>query len=180
MAQLRHDSPSCEMSQVNDAGRTSAPDEDILPAAIGQSRVEDAVQRCRANGWRLTPIRRRTLELVSLSARPFKAYELLDRIGDEHVIASPMRVYRALEFLTGHGFVRHLKTINAFIWCASPQFMNDIPFVICDHCESAVALFDQDVCAMIVERAAWQGFEADLSTMELHGLCSICAEKNIR
>ena len=82
MADHRHDPPSGKMSPMNAVGRVAAPGDDELSERAWQSRIANAVERCRANGWRLTPIRQRTLELVSRSTRVFKAYELLDRIGD--------------------------------------------------------------------------------------------------
>ena len=162
---------------MNAVGRVAAPGDDELSERAWQSRIANAVERCRANGWRLTPIRQRTLELVCRSTRVFKAYELLDRIGDAQVIASPMRVYRALEFLTRHGFVRHLKTINAFIWCDGPQQVAGFPFLICDHCESATALSDPDAGTQIIERASRYGFTVNPGTMELRGICRECTQR---
>lgn len=146
----------------------------MLPAS--QARLERAIERCRFNGWRLTPIRRRALESLCRANAPLKAYELIDRIGDDNRIASPMRVYRALDFLTGHGFVRHLKSINAFVWCDFAQEIRDVPFLICDRCGTTLPLTDPTLRRLLSERTEMRGFRADLETMELHGLCRACAE----
>jgi Fur family transcriptional regulator, zinc uptake regulator len=140
-----------------------------------QSQITIAMERCRANGWKLTPIRRRALMLMCQSDRPLGAYELLDRVGDGKTIPSPMRVYRALEFLTRHGFVRHLKSINAFVWCQQDHDVKDRPFLICDRCETAIPLTDTHAVELIRKSAARCGFKANIRTIEIRGLCSRCS-----
>lgn len=145
-----------------------------------QRSVDDAVKRCHENGWRLTPIRRRAVELMCLSKHPVRAYELLHAIAGEQNVAQPMRIYRALEFLTKKHFVRHLKSINAFVWCTSPEEASDAPFFICSECGVAAPISAPDVTALLVKRAGEQGLQADPGTMEIHGLCGTCSGESRR
>ena len=145
---------------------------------IGRSEFDRATERCRANGWRLTPIRRHVMEQICGTHRTLRAYELTEWIGDDHRVAAPTRVYRALEFLTEHGFVRHLKSIGAFVWCGHRQGAQDAPYLICDRCGSAAALTDPAAQQSIREGISRLGFSVDLRTMELHGLCGDCSAQN--
>lgn len=137
--------------------------------------IDEAIKRCEENRWRLTPIRLRAIELMCQSERPLKAYELLHVVSGDQRTASPMRVYRALDFLTTKHFVRHLKSINAFVWCASQDDAREAPFFICDQCGTAKPLSSPDVGALLRKRAAEQGFQAEPGTMEIHGLCEVCS-----
>ena len=51
--------------------------------------LEAAERSCQAHGARLTPIRRRILELVWASHEPVGAYGLLDRLAAEGVKSVP-------------------------------------------------------------------------------------------
>ena len=62
-----------------------------------------AERACAASGKRLTPLRRRVLELIWNSHLPVKAYELLSQLAQERAQAAPPTVYRALEFLQDQG-----------------------------------------------------------------------------
>src|SRR5690348_8510067 len=59
---------------------------------------------CELRGLRLTPLRLRVLELIAAESKPVKAYDLLDRLKDEHSGAAPPTIYRALDFLLEHRF----------------------------------------------------------------------------
>ena len=65
-----------------------------------------AAEICSERGGRLTPIRRRVLELVWGEHKPVGAYDILASLGAEDGrAAAPPTVYRALEFLMEHGLV---------------------------------------------------------------------------
>ena len=63
---------------------------------------------CEQRGRRLTPIRRKVLELLLRHGRSLKAYELLDAMREVHPGAAPPTVYRALDFLMDEGLVHRL------------------------------------------------------------------------
>ena len=90
-----------------------------------QGCVADALARaedvCRQRGARLTPLRRRVLELVWDSHRAVKAYDLLAALGETAGAAKPPTVYRTLEFLMEHGLVHRIDSLNAFVGCPQPR-----------------------------------------------------------
>ncbi len=59
-----------------------------------RTALEIAERRCREQGVRLTPLRRRILELIWADHRAVKAYDLLDRLRSEQPVAKPATVYR--------------------------------------------------------------------------------------
>lgn len=141
------------------------------------SYVEAVEGACRERGLRLTPLRREVLELMAGSGKPVKAYDLLDQLRDTHGSAAPPTVYRALDFLLGQGFIHKLESINAFVWCPHPTDDHQVPFLICDECESAVEVCDDQVATLIVTQARRMGFRPRAQTLEVHGVCERCRKR---
>src|SRR3546814_3345406 len=73
------------------------------------SCMTDALHRveahCAVTGAKLTPIRRRVLDLIWQSHRPAGAHDLLALMGGEGPKVAPPTVYRALDFLVEPGLV---------------------------------------------------------------------------
>ena len=138
--------------------------------------VDAVAEACRARGLRLTPLRLRVLELIAEEAKPVKAYDLLDRLKDEHSGAAPPTVYRTLDFLLEHRFIHKLESINAFVGCHHPSEAHQVPFLICDRCANAIEICDDGVSRLVNQQARERGFTARAQTLEVHGLCSECAK----
>jgi Fur family zinc uptake transcriptional regulator len=140
---------------------------------------------CQERGLRLTPIRARVLGFVAEAGKPVKAYDLLERIrlgnssdSEGAGAAAPPTVYRALDFLLANGFIHKLESVNAFVACHHPSTaQHSVPFLICDHCHSAVELEDKAVVAALDERARALGFVPQAQTLEVHGLCARCSRE---
>ena len=131
---------------------------------------------CELRGLRLTPLRLRVLELIAEEPKPVKAYELLDRLKDEHSGAAPPTVYRALDFLLEHRFIHKLESINAFVGCHHPSEAHQVPFLICDVCANAVEVCDERVSKLLNEQARERGFRPRAQTLEVHGVCARCRD----
>lgn len=137
--------------------------------------VREVEHECSARSLRLTPLRREVLELVAKARRPVKAYDLLESLRDRHAGAAPPTVYRALDFLLENGFIHKLESINAFVFCQHPAEAHQVPFLICDVCESATEVCDEGAIAHLIERQAHDfGFRAKAQTLEVHGVCRRC------
>jgi len=137
--------------------------------------VREVERECNARSLRLTPLRREVLELVAKARRPVKAYDLLESLRDRHAGAAPPTVYRALDFLLENGFIHKLESINAFVFCQHPAEAHQVPFLICDVCESATEVCDEGAIAHLIERQAHGfGFRAKAQTLEVHGVCRRC------
>jgi len=130
---------------------------------------------CRQRGVRLTPTRRRVLELVWDSHQPVLAYDLLARLRRQQPRAAPPTVYRALEFLRAQGLVHRIESLNAYYGCAAPERPHSGQFLICSACNAVAELDDGGIRALIDERARAAGFRADSQTVEIRGRCPDCA-----
>lgn len=133
-----------------------------------------AEARCRADGVRLTPLRRRVLELVWSSHGPVKAYDLLDRLRADRGRVAPPTVYRALEFLCRRGLVHRLESLQAYVGCGAPERLHSGQFLICEVCGTVAEIDDRVLSRRLTREAAALGFEATGQTVEVRGRCRRC------
>ncbi|HET8942417.1 MAG TPA: transcriptional repressor [Rudaea sp.] len=136
--------------------------------------VREVAAACDERGLRLTEIRGQVLELIADSRKPVKAYDLLDRLKDARSNAAPPTVYRALDFLLDNGFIHKLQSINAYVSCHHPSVVHQVPFLICDVCESATEICDERVSGLLNDQARGLGFRPRAQTLEVHGVCKNC------
>ena len=158
-------------------GRASAADHDH-EACVSRALAAAAVL-CRRRGARLTPLRRRVLELVWLSHRPAGAYELLARLGPRRA-AKPPTIYRALDFLVTQGLVHRVNSRNAFVGCAEPGHTAAAEILICAECGSASEIADGRVARAVRHGAARIGFEVGGHITEAVGRCRACRAEQPR
>lgn len=143
-----------------------------------QSCVEDALARatqvCEERRVRLTPLRRRVLEIVWGSHKPVGAYEILNVLNGERGGGAPPTVYRALEFLLENGLIHRIESLNAFVGCAKPGTDHPWQILICRGCGRAAEISDDDLAAAVSNAAERAGFTIQRRTIELAGLCPAC------
>ncbi|MDT0618812.1 transcriptional repressor [Salinisphaera sp. P385] len=144
-------------------------------AACVNAALDHADRLCAERGLRLTPIRRRVLELVWSNHKPSKAYDLLNRIRDEHHAAAPPTVYRALDFLLDAGLVHRIESLNAFVGCDGDHGRAPPKFLICQACDHVAELAGGHVDEAIDRATEAVGFQVQGSVVELRGLCAGCA-----
>ena len=144
-----------------------------------QGCIADALARaeavCRERGARLTPLRRRVLELVWGSHRAVKAYDLLAALGEGHGAAKPPTVYRTLEFLMELGLVHRIDSLNAFVGCPQPDRRHSAQFLICGGCGEVSEMNAPSIDRAVADQAADSGFALSRQIIELHGKCPHCA-----
>ena len=137
--------------------------------------LDQARNRLAENGARLTPVRRRTLEILLESHRAMGAYEVLDRLAAEGFGRQPPVAYRALEFLVEHGLAHRLQRLNAFAACLHPGHDHAPAFLICRSCDMLAELPAAPVRDALTALAAENGFQVERVTIEALGLCPACA-----
>lgn len=142
--------------------------------ACVNAALRQAEQFCARRGLRLTPIRRRVLELVWQSHRPSGAYELLEQLAAEGHKPSPPTVYRALDFLLENALVHRVSSRNAFVGCTHPGDNHMAQIFICDRCGIAVEQADASLNRHIRHNAQDLRFKIRTQTVELAGLCPLC------
>ncbi|WP_308915850.1 transcriptional repressor [Jannaschia sp. LMIT008] len=143
-------------------------------AACIADAIAAAERRCAEAGLRLTPIRRRVLELLLREHRAMGAYDVLDRLREEGLGSQPPTAYRALDFLVAHGFAHRVERLNAFVACARPGLAHSPAFLICRACDQ-VAEADAGTVGDLLDGGP-PGFAADSAVVEVAGLCRDCRE----
>lgn len=159
--------------------RDAFQDEDHNHRACMRDALAKAEALCAARGLRLTPLRRRVLELVWESHKPQGAYDLLDKLDGPGGAGAkaPPTIYRALEWLQAQGFVHRIESLNAFIGCPMPEQPDgghSGQFFICADCGTAAEIRDSGVEAAIREQARKLGFAVEEQTVEIRGRCPSC------
>ncbi len=131
---------------------------------------------CLENKCRLTPIRKKVLELIWRSHKPIKAYDLLAQLSSEDFIEKPPTVYRALDFLIENKLIHRIESQNAFIGCNTNHDTSDSKFLICDSCNEVEELSEPKIQKTLDEISKKQGFTPSLVNVEVHGTCAQCAQ----
>ncbi len=173
--------------------------------ACVRGALATAARLCAARGARLTPLRRRVLELVWRGHAPVGAYDLLARLSNsrgsanskgtansrgtagergtarETRPAAPPTVYRALKFLLAQGLIHRIESLNAYVGCMNPtghpEGAHGGQFLICGDCGAAAEVHDPRVDAAVARRARELGFAVRRKTIEVEGVCPPCQRR---
>ena len=141
-------------------------------------QIESALSRaqliCTREGARLTPVRRRVLELILSSDQPAGAYALLAELQGGRGKLGPPTVYRALEFLLAHKLIHRVETSSAFIACGDVEHPHESQFMICDDCGATEELRDVGIVQSLRRLGEGRGFAVERQVVEAHGLCPAC------
>lgn len=127
-----------------------------------------------ANGARLTPVRRRALEILLEAHRAMGAYDVLNRLAAEGFGNQPPVAYRALDFLVEQGLAHRIQRLNAFTACMHPGEDHAPAFLICRACNRVAEAPVAPVRAALDSAAAELGFTVERATIEALGLCPAC------
>lgn len=131
---------------------------------------------CERNGSRLTPVRRRVLEILAESHRALGAYDVLDRLSKDGFGNQPPVAYRALDFLVEQGLAHRIARLNAFMACTHAGESHNPSFFICRTCNAVAEAPATPIRAVVNEAAAAIGFSAERIAVEVTGLCPGCRD----
>lgn len=145
----------------------------MIPRQI-ETALSSAQLICKKRGARLTPVRRRVLELILSSEQPTGAYALLGELQRGRGKLGPPTVYRALEFLLAHKLIHKVETSSAFIACGDIDHPHESQFVICDDCGATEELCDEDIVQSLRRLGEGRGFAVERQIVEARGLCPVC------
>ena len=134
-----------------------------------------AEKACAQRGQRLTRLRRRVLELIWSSHEPVKAYDLLEKLREEHAGSAPPTVYRALDFLQAQGLVHRISSLNAYVGCGRADQNHLSQFMICHDCGTVAEMDDAEIRQLLAEKARNLGFHIEHETIEISGRCPSCS-----
>jgi len=158
--------------QRHDPARAFAPHDHHACAAEALVRAE---RLCAEAGARLTPVRRRALEILLESHRAMGAYEVLERLAADGFGNQPPVAYRALDFLVAQGLAHRVQRLNAFAACTHPQGHSDSPvLLICTACGVVAEAPGGAVGHALDEAAAAMDFRVERTMTEVLGRCPVC------
>ena len=129
---------------------------------------------CHERGVRLTPQRRRALELILAASQPVGAYTLLSELKSGGGKMGPPTIYRALDFLLEQKFIHRVVSLNAYIACIDLDHPHQGQFVICTRCGSTAEIHAEDITRSLNREGRVLGFKVEHQVIELSGLCTRC------
>ena len=139
--------------------------------------LSNAEQICTERGCKLTPTRKKVLQLIWTSHKPIKAYDILAQLSSDDFIEKPPTVYRALEFLLDNNLIHRIESQNTYIGCNVDHSSMDSKFFICDECDEVEELTESNFNKALIDVSEKQGFTPSLVNVEIHGTCAQCAQK---
>ena len=142
--------------------------------SVAKKALRHFHEYCAENALRVTPPREHVLSIVSKSKTPMTAYDVLDALGKKLDKPKPPTAYRALEFLTLHGFVHRIESLNAYVACAEGHKHQGSQFMICDSCGRVEEVHLCHIPEGLGTKAAAKGFTLSHWNAELHGKCGTC------
>lgn len=138
--------------------------------------LRTAEARCAAHGQKLTPARRRVLELLMQAGQPVKAYDLISAFSEKDGPgggAKPPTIYRALEFLERQGLAHRIESLSAYVACTGEAGDHAAAFLLCDCCGRTEEIATP-VDEVLRSLAANAGYSIRDVAIEAHGLCAAC------
>ncbi len=173
---MKPSSTALPLSGVCDAPVAAAPD---LHHPGPSQRLQWALSACGRTGIRMTPNRRRVIEVLAAESTPIN----LDSITH----TDPLRgqcdattVYRTLMLLAEAGVLRqiNLRSKARFFVLNMPGENHD--HLVCRRCGAVVCLPGLEALrALAAEVAALHGYADVRHDLEFHGLCPTC-ERAVR
>ena len=155
------------MAHTHDVNTPCSPQDAADFLAVAESIAEE-------KGQRLTPIRRKVLQLLLDAEAPAKAYDLLGKLDGEGA-AKPPTVYRALDFLQELGLAHKIESLNAYVACGHASHNHAAVFLICETCGRAEELHSVSAVPALEAETASAGFRLHRAVIEARGVCRICA-----
>jgi Fur family zinc uptake transcriptional regulator len=138
--------------------------EDCIAGAIAAAETCD----------RLTPVRRRVLEILLAEHKALGAYDILERLAREGLGSQPPVAYRALDFLVGNGFAHRIERLSAFVACAHAGAEHAAAFLICRECRTVAEASLPQLEAGLGACAEAEGFAVERVVIEAEGFCARC------
>ena len=145
------------------------------------SVIDEADQRCKEQGARLTEKRKQVLAGLLNSDTALSAYELVDYCREQHGYAIPaMSVYRILDFLQSQHLVHKLNLANKYVACAHISCDHDhgVPqFLICGNCQRVKEINVSRSTIKALQRSVDEaGYQLQSPQLEMNCLCESCRD----
>lgn len=141
--------------------------------------MQNARNACASKNLQLTPAREFVLSVLLEEHRAMGAYDILERLKAADLGSQPPIVYRALDFLSAHGFVHKIERLNAFVACTHQHGSHTPAFFICTGCDTVEETVIPELSDPIAPVANAMDFNVTRMTLEAEGLCQNCQEADV-
>lgn len=129
---------------------------------------------CAEHHLRITPPRLTAFKIVHKAKKPITAYDVLGKMGDEIKNPKPPTAYRALDFLSQHGFIHRIESLNAYVSCDASHKHKGSQFMICDTCGEVGEIHLCSLPQALEDKVQERRFDLHHWNTELHGTCKKC------
>ena len=134
------------------------------------------IQYCSTLGVKISSLRKEVLYILWCAKKPLKAYEILDQLLLTKTNSKPPTVYRSLVFLSSHGIVHKIESIQSYTLCCDPEkhLFSEV-LMVCNSCHQVIEVYDAMMQALVTQIAVNNHFKLGQDTIELKGLCMACS-----
>lgn len=141
---------------------------------MSQKLLSRAIDICKANNVRFTPVRQQVFTLMADHKGAISAYELLEKLQVFDSKAKPPTIYRALDFLLENHFIHRIESLNAYLMCCHLGCEHPMQLLICEKCKQVIELSDPVIDEAFSAKAAQFDFKITNKVLEAHGICNNC------
>ena len=129
---------------------------------------------CIEHNLRITPPRLNAYRIVYEATKPITAYEVLEELGKTTKSPKPPTAYRALDFLSEHGFIHRIESLNAYVSCHEQHQHRGSQFMICDTCGHVEEIHLCSLPETLEKKVKSEKFNMKYWNVEIHGQCTDC------
>ncbi len=142
-------------------------------AGVIKPDCEKILSKLREQRSRITPQRRRVLEILCETDGHISASEIYDQVQAHNPQVNLSTVYRILEWLESAGVVTRSDLGEGHvIYELAARGMHH--HLVCDRCGTIIEVGDEildPLRKLLLER---YGFQAEIKHLAIHGLCDSC------
>ncbi len=137
------------------------------------TQINDIHQHCQSQGIKLTPLRKKVIEILNACDSPISAYALLEQLKQCHPTANIMSVYRILNFLEAHQLVHKIDNTNHYTLCCHPS-SQICQLLVCQQCHQKFEIHTPEIDTLLQQIASEHHFQLMSNKIVLSGYCHHC------
>ncbi|MFL2661436.1 MAG: Fur family transcriptional regulator [Alphaproteobacteria bacterium] len=137
--------------------------------------LKKAARFCLENNHRFTGPRQKVLQIITLSNRPIKAYDILEKLGEFVSNPKPPTAYRAISFWHKHNFIHRIESLNAYSVCEADHVHKGFQFMICNDCGKVIESHFCELPKIFVKTTKSKMFTPEKWNLEINGTCNECS-----
>ena len=135
------------------------------------------MQSIRENGFRIGRVKREIISLFSEAKRPVSAQDIIESLEKKMIAANKTTVYRELDFLKQHSFIKelHLQPNIPHFESADQDHHHHL---VCENCNSIQPVSNSDLEARMstIKQSVLhtKQFKINRHALEFFGVCRQC------